>query len=93
MPMSADFEKLFSEFASAIESNEVEKSLKIDEEIKTLFSNSIDREHFKSDEDILNVVEQHKALIEQVIAKKKSIVKQLAQFQKNQKNLKKYQNV
>jgi len=93
MPMSADFEKLFSEFASAIESNEVEKSLKIDEEIKTLFSNSIDREHFKSDEDILNVVEQHKALIEQVIAKKKSTVKQLAQFQKNQKNLKKYQNV
>lgn len=93
MLMLADFEKLFTEFASAIESNEIDKLLKIDEEIKTLFSNYIDSGHFKNSENILVLAKQHEALLEQVIAKKKSTAEQLAQFQKNQKNLKKYQNV
>jgi len=93
MLMLADFEKLFTEFASAIESNEIDKLLRIDEEIKTLFSNYIDSEHFKNSGNILVLAKQHEALLEQVIAKKKSTAEQLAQFQKNQKNLKKYQNV
>lgn len=70
-----------------------EKLLKIDEEIKIQFKKSIEHGQFEDSTQLQSIVDKHQALINQVSELKQSTFEQLAQYQKNQKNLKKYQNV
>ncbi|MGS0534954.1 hypothetical protein [Pseudoalteromonas sp. SaAl2] len=91
--MLANFEKLFSEFSTGLEMGDFEKLLKIDEEIKVLFKESIENGHLGGSEQLQLIADKHHALTVQVSELEKSTFEQLAQFQKNQKNLKKYQNV
>lgn len=93
MPMLANFDKLFSEFSTAIDMGDFEKLLKIDEEIKIQFKKSIEHGQFEDSTQLQSIVDKHQALLNQVSELKQSTFEQLAQYQKNQKNLKKYQNV
>lgn len=91
--MLANFDKLFSKFSNAIDMGDFEKLLKIDEEIKIQFKKSIEHGQFEDSAQLQSIVDKHQALINQVSELKQSTFEQLAQYQKNQKNLKKYQNV
>ena len=93
MQMLVDFEQLFSKFKIALDSVTYEDLLELDREIKDLFIEYVNSEGYNSTEELASIVEQHNNLVDLISTSKKSKHKQLAKYHKNQKNLKKYQNV
>lgn len=91
--MLVDFEKLLTELESSIKAINLEEVMRIDSQVKSCLSEeikSLKPEHYA---ELASILERHNLLIDQVSALKKSTFNQLTQFQKNQKLLKKYQNV
>jgi hypothetical protein len=91
--MQDKFESLIQQLESAIEFENLELAQSLDKQVL---------EEIKiTDETVLNenvtylqsLVERHRRLINNVDLKKKQAHKNISQFSKNQKNLKKYQNV
>ena len=91
--MLAKFDKLFHEFSTRIDTKNIERLLNVDKQIEILFKESVESGCFKNSEELRTILDKHQDLTNQVSALKKSTFEQLAQYQKNQKNLKKYQNV